>query len=405
MLEAFEPVLAEVVVTQAASHRRCRPTSWRRSRSRSSAPTGSRWRRGWTTRSTRRSRWPRRTGDLGGAGVLVTGSIVTVAEARSPARRELSTVRGICAAVLVFEGLVIFFATLVALDLTDVDHAALWAVGGGGAVLCVVAGRAAAAAVGATRPARCCRWPLVATGFVVPVMFFLGLLFGALWFLALHLGRKVERLQAARAAAAAAPSTGVTTDSASPTVTERTLVLIKPDAVRRGLVGEVLGRFERKGLAVVAMDLRTIDGETADRHYAEHVEQDFYPPLRAFITSGPLVAMVLEGDQAIAVVRGHQRRHRRPGGRRRDDPRRPVAVQPGEPGARLGLGRVRGPRDLDLLPDLLTDASAARRRTGTPRRRYDDRQVASRSRGPSAAADCAARSTAEATREGLPAHG
>jgi nucleoside-diphosphate kinase len=86
-------------------------------------------------------------------------------------------------------------------------------------------------------------------------------------------------------------------------VSERTLVLVKPDAVRRGLVGEVLGRFERKGLGIVAMDLRSIDGELADRHYAEHLERDFYPPLRTFITSGPLVAMVLEGDQAIAVVR------------------------------------------------------------------------------------------------------
>jgi nucleoside-diphosphate kinase len=86
-------------------------------------------------------------------------------------------------------------------------------------------------------------------------------------------------------------------------VSERTLVLVKPDAVRRGLVGEVLSRFERKGLAIVAMDLRSIDGELADRHYAEHLERDFYPPLRTFITSGPLVAMVLEGDQAIAVVR------------------------------------------------------------------------------------------------------
>ncbi len=87
-------------------------------------------------------------------------------------------------------------------------------------------------------------------------------------------------------------------------MSERTLVLIKPDAVRRGLVGEVLARFERKGLGIVSLDLRTIDVETADRHYAEHVDKDWYPPLRAFITSGPLVAMVLEGDQAVAVVRG-----------------------------------------------------------------------------------------------------
>ncbi|HEU4913291.1 MAG TPA: nucleoside-diphosphate kinase [Actinomycetes bacterium] len=86
-------------------------------------------------------------------------------------------------------------------------------------------------------------------------------------------------------------------------MSERTLVLVKPDAVRRGMVGEVLSRFERKGLGIVAMDLRSIDGELADRHYAEHLERDFYPPLRTFITSGPLVAMVLEGDQAIAVVR------------------------------------------------------------------------------------------------------
>jgi len=87
-------------------------------------------------------------------------------------------------------------------------------------------------------------------------------------------------------------------------VSERTLVLIKPDAVRRGLVGEVLGRFERKGLRIVALDQRLIDATTADQHYAEHVEKVWYPPLREFITSGVLVAMVLEGDEAISVVRG-----------------------------------------------------------------------------------------------------
>ncbi|HEX5739927.1 MAG TPA: nucleoside-diphosphate kinase [Pilimelia sp.] len=84
---------------------------------------------------------------------------------------------------------------------------------------------------------------------------------------------------------------------------ERTLVLIKPDAVRRGLVGEVLGRLERKGLTLAAMELRTMSAELADRHYAEHVERDFYPPLRAFMTSGPLVALVVAGDAAVAVVR------------------------------------------------------------------------------------------------------
>ena len=85
--------------------------------------------------------------------------------------------------------------------------------------------------------------------------------------------------------------------------TERTLVLLKPDAVRRGLVGEILGRYETKGLQLVALELRTIDASTADEHYVEHVERDFYPPLREFVTSGPLVAMVLEGDSAIEVVR------------------------------------------------------------------------------------------------------
>ncbi|KXK58374.1 nucleoside-diphosphate kinase [Micromonospora fluostatini] len=85
---------------------------------------------------------------------------------------------------------------------------------------------------------------------------------------------------------------------------ERTLVLIKPDAVRRGLVGEIVSRFERKGLRIDAMQTRTLDGDFADQHYAEHVDKPFYPPLKDFMTSGPLVALVLSGDQVIDVVRG-----------------------------------------------------------------------------------------------------
>lgn len=84
---------------------------------------------------------------------------------------------------------------------------------------------------------------------------------------------------------------------------QRTLVLLKPDAVRRGLVGAILTRYEAKGLALVALEQRTIDANQADAHYADHTEQPWYPPLRDFVTSGPLVALVLEGDEAIAVVR------------------------------------------------------------------------------------------------------
>ncbi|MGD7786948.1 nucleoside-diphosphate kinase [Propionibacteriaceae bacterium Y1700] len=83
----------------------------------------------------------------------------------------------------------------------------------------------------------------------------------------------------------------------------RSFVLIKPDAVRRGLAGAVLARYEAKGLRIVALEQRLVDGELADQHYAEHVERDFYPPLRTFITSGPSIAVVLEGDEVIETVR------------------------------------------------------------------------------------------------------
>ena len=80
---------------------------------------------------------------------------------------------------------------------------------------------------------------------------------------------------------------------------QQTLVLVKPDAVRRGLVGEILRRYEAKALTIEALELRTIDAAFADRHYAEHVAKPWYPQLRDFITGGPLVAMILSGDSAI----------------------------------------------------------------------------------------------------------
>ena len=86
---------------------------------------------------------------------------------------------------------------------------------------------------------------------------------------------------------------------------ERTLFLCKPDAVERGLVGEIIGRIERKGLRIVAMDLRTIDDDLAGRHYEEHRDKPFFGELVSFITRGPLVAMVIEGGpDTWKVVRG-----------------------------------------------------------------------------------------------------
>lgn len=95
----------------------------------------------------------------------------------------------------------------------------------------------------------------------------------------------------------------MTTYVAPPVPTQRSFVLIKPDAVRRGLAGAIISRIESKGLSIVAMELRQMTAELADQLYAEHVERDFYPPLRLFVTSGPSIAMVVEGDEAIDVVR------------------------------------------------------------------------------------------------------
>lgn len=86
-------------------------------------------------------------------------------------------------------------------------------------------------------------------------------------------------------------------------MTERTLVLVKPDGVERKLIGEVLARIERKGLDVVALELRTVDRDLAEQHYAEHDGKPFFGSLLDFITSGPVLAAVVEGPRAIAAWR------------------------------------------------------------------------------------------------------
>jgi nucleoside-diphosphate kinase len=84
---------------------------------------------------------------------------------------------------------------------------------------------------------------------------------------------------------------------------DRTLILIKPDAFARGLTGEILRRFERKGLSIVAMKLMTVEQALAEQHYAEHRERPFFGELVEFITGGPLVALVLEGYEAVTAAR------------------------------------------------------------------------------------------------------
>ena len=98
---------------------------------------------------------------------------------------------------------------------------------------------------------------------------------------------------------------------------DRTLVICKPDAVERGLAGQIVGRLEAKGLRLVAAELRTIDAETAGTHYGEHKGKPFYEPLVAFMSSGPVVALVVEGERVIEGVR------------RLAGPTDPIAAAPG----------------------------------------------------------------------------
>jgi len=137
---------------------------------------------------------------------------------------------------------------------------------------------------------------------------------------------------------------------------ERTLVLCKPDAVQRGRVGEVIARLERKGLKIVGLKLMRVDEDLADRHYAEHLEKAFYPNLRAFITSAPIAAMAIEGENAVEVVR-----------------RLVGATNPQEAAA----GTIRGDYGLDLTMNLVhaSDSLASAERElslfFTPEELYD----------------------------------
>ncbi len=84
---------------------------------------------------------------------------------------------------------------------------------------------------------------------------------------------------------------------------EQSLVFIKPDGVERGIVGEIISRFERVGLVIVGMKMVWVDKEHARKHYSAHVEKSFYPPVEEYVTSGPVIAMVLEGHGAVGLIR------------------------------------------------------------------------------------------------------
>ena len=111
---------------------------------------------------------------------------------------------------------------------------------------------------------------------------------------------------------------------------EQTFSMLKPDAVQRNLVGEIIGRFEKKGLKLVALKMLQISREMAERHYAEHIGKPFFEDLVAFITSGPVVAMIWEGKNAVQVVRNMMGK---------TDPQEALA------------GTIRG--DFDFLPEII----------------------------------------------------
>ncbi len=144
---------------------------------------------------------------------------------------------------------------------------------------------------------------------------------------------------------------------------ERTLILVKPDAFARNLSGEIIARFERKGLGIAALRHMTMTRELAEQHYAEHAERPFFGELVEFITSGPLLAMVLEGPEAVRAARqvigATNPLEAAPG----SDPRRLRDRDRRQHGARVGLARVGSARDRPVLRRALEEDPRPRRRS------------------------------------------
>ena len=130
---------------------------------------------------------------------------------------------------------------------------------------------------------------------------------------------------------------------------QRTLVLVKPDAVQRGLAGQVITRLERRGLKLAAMKMMLVTEELARRHYSALREKPFFPRLVDFITSSPIVAMVVEGENAVELVRNTMGGDRSSAGGAGDHPGRSRHVYRPEPDPRVGLGRVGTKGDRPVL--------------------------------------------------------
>ena len=175
------------------------------------------------------------------------------------------------------------------------------------------------------------------------------------------------RARAARPRGPRAPAVDPNTANPNRRSMDRTLILVKPDAFERALTGEILARFERKGLRIVAMKQMTVERELAERHYAEHSERPFFGELVDFITGGPLVALVLEGHEAVVAAAPADRGHQPARGRAGLDPRRLRARGADQPRARIRLARVGGARDRPLLPGAVGQRSG--RAAARPRAR------------------------------------